>query len=60
MTGSSEEQAFIASMIARVESRVKENPQDLKGWKSLGKSYAVLDRYPDSADAFAQAVALDK
>ncbi len=59
MKGSPEEQAFIASMVARVESRVKENPQDLKGWKSLGKSYSVLKRYTDSANAYAKAVALD-
>jgi len=59
LTGSEEEQAFIASMIARVEKRVEENPQDLKGWKSLGKSYGVLNRDIDSANAYAKAVALD-
>ena len=59
LTGSAEEQAFIASMVARVEKRVKDNPQDLKGWISLGKSYAVLNRNVDSAEAYAKAVALD-
>ena len=59
LTGSAEEQAFIASMVSRVEQRVKENPQDLKGWKSLGKSYGVLNRHIDSAEAYAKAVALD-
>lgn len=59
LTGSAEEQAFIASMVARVEKRVKDNPQDIKGWKSLGKSYAVLNRHNDSAEAYAKAVALD-
>ena len=59
MTGSKEEQAFIASMIARVESRVKENPDDVKSWKTLGKSYGVLNRHVDSANAYAKAVALD-
>jgi len=59
LTGSAEEQAFIASMVDRVEKRVKDNPQDLKGWKSLGKSYAVLNRNVDSAEAYAKAVALD-
>ena len=59
MTGSKEEQAFIASMVARVESRVKENPEDVKSWKMLGKSYGVLNRYVDSANAYAKAVALD-
>jgi len=59
LTGSQEENAFIASMIARVEKRVKENPQDLKGWQSLGKSYAVLNRHIDSAEAYSKAVALN-
>lgn len=59
MTGSKDEQAFIASMVARVEARVKANPQDLKGWKTLGKSYGVLGRYTDSADAYGKATAID-
>jgi len=59
LTGSADEKAFIASMVARVEQRVKDNPEDLKGWQSLGKSYAVLKRNTDSANAYAKAVALD-
>ncbi len=59
LTGSTEEKAFIASMVARVEQRVKDNPNDLKGWQSLGKSYAVLNRDVDSANAYSKAVVLD-
>ncbi|WP_198263537.1 c-type cytochrome biogenesis protein CcmI [sulfur-oxidizing endosymbiont of Gigantopelta aegis] len=59
LTGSKDEQAFIAAMIARVEKRVKDNPQDLKGWQTLGKSYGVLNRLDDSADAYGKAVKLD-
>ncbi|MCU7799393.1 MAG: c-type cytochrome biogenesis protein CcmI [gamma proteobacterium symbiont of Lucinoma myriamae] len=59
LTGSADEKVFIASMVSRVEKRVKDNPQDLKGWKSLGKSYGVLERNVDSANAYAKAVALD-
>ncbi len=59
LTGSEEENAFIASMLIRVENRVKENPQDIKGWKTLGKSYGVLNRNIDSAEAYAKAVALN-
>lgn len=59
MTGSKDEQAFIASMVARVEARVKANPQDLKGWSTLGKSYGVLGRYQDSAVAYGKAAAID-
>lgn len=59
LTGSRDEQAFIASMVARVEARVKNNPQDLKGWKTLGKSYGVLGRHMDSANAYAKAATID-
>ena len=59
MTGSKEEQAFIASMVARVEQRVKDNPEDINSWKTLGKSYGVLGRNIDAANAYARAVALD-
>ncbi len=59
MTGSKDEQAFIASMVARVEARVKADPQDLKGWSTLGKSYGVLGRYQDSAVAYGKAVVID-
>ena len=59
LTGTAEEQAFIASMVARVEKRVKENPNDAKGWQSLGKSYGVLNRDVDSANAYAKAVELN-
>jgi len=59
MTGSKEEQAFIANMIARVEQRVKENPQDIVSWKKLGQSYNVSGRFVDSANAYAKAVKLD-
>lgn len=59
LTGTKEEQAFIAAMVSRVEKRVKANPQDLKSWQTLGKSYGVLGRLADSAEAYAKAVALD-
>ena len=58
MTGSKEENAFIASMISRVEARVKENPDDIASWKRLGKSYSVLGRMTDSANAYGKAIAL--
>ena len=59
LTGSKEEKVFIANMISRVEQRVKDNPQDVGSWKKLGKSYDVLGRSVDSANAYATAVALD-
>lgn len=59
MTGSKDEQVFIANMVARVEQKVKDNPQDIESWKKLAKSYDVLGRTNDSANAYAKAVAID-
>jgi cytochrome c-type biogenesis protein CcmH len=46
----------IEGMVGRLATRMKENPEDLKGWVMLGRSYAVLDRYPEAAEAYANAV----
>lgn len=58
MTGSKEEHTFIAAMVSRVEARVKENPGDISSWKKLAKSYSVLGRSTDSANAYAKAIVL--
>jgi cytochrome c-type biogenesis protein CcmH len=34
---------------------LRENPDDVEGWKLLGRSYAVMGRYPDAVSAFAKA-----
>ena len=47
----------IEGMVGRLATRMKENPEDLKGWVMLGRSYAVLDRYPEAAEAYAIASA---
>ena len=39
--------------------KVKDNPQDIESWKKLAKSYDVLGRTNDSANAYAKAVAID-
>ena len=35
---------------------MKENPDDVKGWEMLGRSYAVLERFPEAVAAYANAV----
>jgi cytochrome c-type biogenesis protein CcmH len=45
----------LESMIARLAARLRENPDDLDGWKLLGRSYASLERFPEAADAYAKA-----
>jgi cytochrome c-type biogenesis protein CcmH len=48
--------AQIESMVERLAERMKENPEDPVGWAMLGRSYSVLDRFPEAAAAYANAV----
>ena len=45
----------LQGMVERLAAKLRENPDDVDGWKLLGRSYAVLGRYPESADAYAKA-----
>ena len=49
--------AQVEAMVSRLAARLRENPEDVNGWKLLGRSYAVLGRYDESADAYAKAAA---
>jgi len=46
----------IEGLVDRLALRMKENPDDATGWAMLGRSYAVLDRFPEAAAAYANAV----
>jgi cytochrome c-type biogenesis protein CcmH len=46
----------IGAMVARLAARMRENPEDANGWTVLGRSYAVLGRFQDSAHAFERAI----
>ncbi|MCB1744229.1 MAG: c-type cytochrome biogenesis protein CcmI, partial [Gammaproteobacteria bacterium] len=45
-------------MVARLEQRLREQPQDGAGWRLLGRSYLVLGKPAAAVDAYQQAVAL--
>lgn len=44
--------ADVEGMVARLDARLKKNPNDADGWFMLGRSYMVLKRYQKAADAF--------
>src|SRR6266849_3122535 len=41
----------IAALIARIESRLEENPTDGRGWEVIAPVYMRLDRYDDAVKA---------
>ena len=45
------------AMIDRLANRLREQPDDAEGWKLLGRSYVVLGRFAEAADAYAKAAA---
>jgi cytochrome c-type biogenesis protein CcmH len=45
-------------MIKSLQERLEQNPNDGKGWAMLGRSYAVLGRYNESAAAYEKATKL--
>jgi cytochrome c-type biogenesis protein CcmH len=51
-------QADIEAMVAKLAARLKEHPDDARGWAMLGRSYAALGRMDESVDAYAHAVKL--
>jgi cytochrome c-type biogenesis protein CcmH len=46
-------------MVARLEARLKENPNDLQGQIMAGRSYMALERFGDSLKAWGKVVELD-
>ncbi len=48
----------IAVMTDKLAARLAQDPQDVEGWSMLGRAYKALQRYPESAEAWAQAAKL--
>ncbi|MBS0253525.1 MAG: tetratricopeptide repeat protein, partial [Proteobacteria bacterium] len=45
-------------LIAKVEQRLREHPEDGKGWDVIAPVYYAMGRYPDAADAYQKAIQL--
>ncbi|EXI77508.1 MAG: Formate-dependent nitrite reductase complex subunit NrfG [Candidatus Accumulibacter appositus] len=48
----------IEGMVNGLVEKLKENPDDSKGWLMLARSYKVLERFPEAAEAYGRAGAL--
>jgi cytochrome c-type biogenesis protein CcmH len=48
----------VMEMVARLEQRLQQNPEDGAGWKRLGRSYMVLGRYREAVSAYTSAAEL--
>jgi len=49
----------IEEMVSSLAARLEENPDDLSGWKMLGRSYFSLRNFPGAIEAFQRAVDLE-
>ena len=48
----------IAQLVAQVEERLRQHPEDGRGWDVIGPVYMRLGRFREAADAFQRAVRL--
>jgi cytochrome c-type biogenesis protein CcmH len=53
-----EVEAMVAKLAERMEKQPPGNVADTEGWVMLGRSYAVMQRYPEASRAFARALQL--
>jgi cytochrome c-type biogenesis protein CcmH len=49
----------VAAMVAKLEKRLHDEPNDEKGWLMLGRSYLALERFDDAILAYDHAHRLD-
>jgi cytochrome c-type biogenesis protein CcmH len=52
--------ASLEEAVASLDQRLQENPDDLEGWKMLGRSYMQLQSYPKAIAAFERVVEMEK
>jgi cytochrome c-type biogenesis protein CcmH len=53
------EPGHVASMVAQLEAKMRQSPNDPEGWRMLGWSYMQTGRFADAAVAYGKASALD-
>jgi cytochrome c-type biogenesis protein CcmH len=50
-----ERAAMIGQMVASLDRKLRENPNDVEGWQRLIRSYLVLGKETEAADALSRA-----
>ena len=53
------EQANVTELIAKVEARLREHPEDGQGWDVIAPIYLKLGRFREAAAAYANAARLE-
>lgn len=48
----------VDAMVGNLEQKLEEEPENFEGWMLLGRSYSVMDRFGDAAQAYSKAAAL--
>lgn len=54
-----DQQPDIAAMVDSLAERLKSQPDDVEGWKMLGRSYMTMGNYAGAADAYNRAIQLE-
>ena len=49
----------VAKMVASLAERLQRQPDDVEGWKMLGRSYMTLENYAGAAEAYNRAIQLE-
>jgi cytochrome c-type biogenesis protein CcmH len=57
-TGIGVEKAEVGDLVARVEKRLADKPDDGAGWDVIGPVYMKQERYPEAVNAFARVLLL--
>lgn len=55
----SAEQPDIEAMVSSLAARLESDPDDVNGWKMLGRSYMTMQNYGAAVDAYERAVELE-
>ncbi|HEB56708.1 MAG TPA: c-type cytochrome biogenesis protein CcmI [Gammaproteobacteria bacterium] len=50
----------VAKMVAKLEQRLKDDPENAEGWLMLGRSYMYMQRFNDAREAYDKSLMLDK